>query len=88
MTLTPEESIVLEFKEGNCKRCDKVLHRFRFDDYCQDCSYIIERERKEVMKQEHLASLATMSIEDRLAIIEKWMYEHKENHPRKEVVFK
>ena len=90
ITFPPKEgqSIVLEFKEGNCKRCNKILHRYRLEDYCQDCVYIIKQERIEQKKRDHLKLLSTMSIEERLAKIEEWIYDHEQNHPSKEVRFR
>lgn len=82
------EPFVLEFHEGKCKRCTKTLHRFRFDDYCQDCSYIVEQEIQKQKKVEHLAFLATMPIEVRLSKIEEWIYDHEQNHPRKDWVMR
>lgn len=77
----------IEFKEGNCKRCDKVLDRYRLKDYCQDCVYIIKREEVAKKKKDNLDQLATMSIEERLAKIEEWIYDHELNHPSKELRF-
>jgi len=82
------ESITLEFKEGHCLRCNKVLHRYRLDEHCQDCSQIIEQELKEKKKEEFLELRASLDISARLKEIESWIYDHQENHPRKEILFK
>jgi len=82
------EPIVLEFKEGNCKRCNKVLHRYRLEDYCHECVYIIKEENKEKKKIEYLEKLRLNSIEKRIELIEEWIYNHEQNHPSKEWIMR
>ena len=45
------------------------------------------QERIEQKKRDHLELLSTMSIEERLAKIEEWIYDHELNHPSKELRF-
>lgn len=80
--------VTIEFEDGNCKRCNKVLSRFNFDDYCKECGFIVKQEAIEAKKKVHLDILSSLPLEERITKIEEWIYEHELNHPSKEVRFR
>jgi len=46
-----------------------------------------DQQARDASKQADLDALAALSVEARLAKIENWIYEHRRNHPRREVTF-
>jgi len=74
----------LKFNDGFCKRCNVKLHPQKFSDYCNRCKYIIEEESENKKKSEYLDTLKEKTIEQRISLIEEWIYNHKIAHPSKE----
>ena len=48
---------------------------------CSDCTELAE----EAKLQEHLAELAKLPTDERLRLIEEWIYNHSKNHPERMV---
>ncbi len=61
---------------GRCLKCGKELDRFNFTDYCKYCQNILNEEIKKQKELEHFKNLKKYSIEERIQIIEKWIYNH------------
>lgn len=83
-TIMMEElDIIKSIEERSiCPRCSKS--KVWFDEYCKDCTEIIEAEIREKKHQDYLDKLSQNSMEIRLRHIESWIYKHEQNHPEKE----
>jgi hypothetical protein len=72
-----------------CSRCNErkevwfSASDFGPPDICGGCS----KKDRDASKRADLDALAALSMEERVARIEEWIYEHRRNHPQREVMF-
>lgn len=64
------------FEETNCRRCNKVLNRYRLTYFCQQCEFEMEEETKEKEKIEYLLERLNHPEKERLSFIEEWIFNH------------
>ena len=67
-----------------CK-CGVKLNRPHYDTLCWKC---MEDKKKEEKRKWLVDRKYSMTLEERIAEIESWMYEHKQNHPQRETLFR
>lgn len=60
-----------------CMQCGETRHEARSsDDHSNICSKC-KREEADQKRREFLGGRAALSVEERLALIEQWMYDHR-----------
>lgn len=66
----------LHFKKYTCQKCGEVKEHHTTNFYISVCPYC-ERKDVEKKEREYFEALDSLSMEERIRKIEKWIYDYK-----------
>ena len=70
--------------EGECPNCKQTKNMTSVSKYCGDCTKAIE----EAKFDSYMEEKKKLTVEERLELIEKFIYKHQQNHPTQEVYYR